>query len=116
MINVGVGVGVLLAVVAAPGADAESSPLREWSFIYVMSYDNNLDGCTEIISDGLEAGVKTDRVAVTVLSDRLDTKGLSRLVMTQGVGIDGTTESRHPGKTGEPGWTERAGMPPSSGG
>ena len=35
-------------------------------------------------------------------------------VMTQGAGIEGTTTVRRRGRFGEPGWTERSGMPPST--
>ncbi len=53
---------------------------REWTFIYVMSYDNNLEGCADIINEGLKRGVVNSRVAVSVLEDRRDSRGLKRIV------------------------------------
>jgi hypothetical protein len=35
------------------------------------------------------------------------------LVLTQGVGVEGTQESGSPGQSGVPGWTVTAGMPPA---
>lgn len=72
------GVTTLLGFMAAASWADERE--REWTFIYVMSYDNNLEGCADIINEGLKRGVVNGRVAVSVLEDRTDSKGLKRIV------------------------------------
>lgn len=70
--------GLASTATAAP-ITAKKPPIRQWTWLYVMSYDNNLDGCTEQITNGLRAGIQTDQVAVAILSDRPDSAGLHRL-------------------------------------
>jgi len=73
-----IAVALLGSSVTTPSPADEAK--REWTFIYVMSYDNNLEGCADIINRGLQRGVINDRVAVSVLEDRTDSKGLKRIV------------------------------------
>ncbi len=47
-----IAVAVLTASVTPPTSADEAK--REWTFIYVMSYDNNLEGCADIINRGLQ--------------------------------------------------------------
>ncbi|MDF1665429.1 MAG: clostripain-related cysteine peptidase [Planctomycetota bacterium] len=54
----------------------------DWTVIYVMSYDNNLNFAADPINKGLKKGLINDNVAVTVLMDRTDRNGLKRIVMT----------------------------------
>ncbi len=71
----------------APPRPAASQPHpavpRAWTFIYVMSYDNNLDHCTEPITAALAAGVGESDVAVTILSDRPGDGGLRQIRHTR---------------------------------
>jgi hypothetical protein len=47
-----------------------------------MSYDNNLDPCTDTIIDALARGVRNTDLVVTVLSDRTDSAGIRRIVIS----------------------------------
>ncbi len=58
------------------------APEREWTVVYYMSYDNNLERCGPVILDGLEKGVKDPAIAVTVLHDDRRRDGLNRHVLT----------------------------------
>lgn len=69
----------LLATIPAAGQSTEDAKL-EWTVLYVMSYDNNLDHCADPINQGLERGAINDKVAVAVLEDRLGQDGLKRIV------------------------------------
>lgn len=60
-----------------------SESVYDWGLIYVMSYDNNLDHCAEPIIKGLQNGIVNERVAVSVLKDRLDKDGLQQLVYSK---------------------------------
>ncbi len=75
-----VGAGLL----AAPTPTMAESKDWDWVFVYVMSYDNNLEGCGPIILDGLYEGLQSERMAVTVLADFTDTDGLQRHTMRAG--------------------------------
>ena len=50
----------------SPAGDVPATPELEWALAFVMSYDNDLEHCGPIILDGLEAGVKSDKVRVLV--------------------------------------------------
>ncbi len=71
-----------LACTVLPSFGDTSDHAYDWVLIYVMSYDNNLEGCGPVILDGLESGVRSERVAVTVLADFTDTEGMQRYEMT----------------------------------
>ncbi len=67
---------------SATAGDVPAAPELEWALAFVMSYDNDLEHCGPIILDGLEAGVKSDKVRVLVLHDDKDRGGLKRWVIT----------------------------------
>lgn len=77
-----------LASTLAPAAARADAPppaprLREWTFVYYMAYDNNLEKCGRPILDMLGKGVTSDDVVVTCLADFTD-EGLKRYVLTRG--------------------------------
>lgn len=80
---------------SAPPRSAASEPQtavsRAWTFIYVMSYDNNLDHCTDPITTALAAGVGESDVAVTILSDRPGEGGLRQIRHTRDAGTIAAT-------------------------
>ena len=55
---------------------------RDWTLIYYMSYDNDLDPCAPVILSALAAGVQSNGVAVAVLEDNRREGGLTRHVLT----------------------------------
>lgn len=72
-----------------PAANGRGSNTREWTFIYYMSYDNDLADNAPIILDALAKGVKSGDCAVTVLADDADSSGLKRYAITAaGVRMD----------------------------
>ncbi len=79
-------VALALASVLAAPAVADEVAVREWAFVYVMSYDNNLERCGPIILDGLKKGTADTDVAVTVLADFTDEEGLIRYTLQGGAG------------------------------
>lgn len=76
---------LLFSLAHACTVHAEQLPRkpREWTWLYVMSYDNNLDSCTRPILDGLRAGLDSDLAAVAILSDRPDAGGLWQIGYTR---------------------------------
>ncbi len=62
----------------------DRAKVRDWTLIYYMSYDNNLERCGPVITDGLEKGAKGTSLAVTILSDDTDKGGLKRIVIEGG--------------------------------
>jgi len=78
-----------LAATLQPGFSQEIRATRngtsldyDWTLIYYMSYDNNLESCGPLILDGLERGVKNTKLVATVLADDWEKKGLKRYVIT----------------------------------
>jgi len=73
-------IGTLAALLLLAAGCGEQR--REWTFVYVMSYDNDLSIHAGTILDAIEEGVKDDAVAVAVLADLPDEDGLRRHVIT----------------------------------
>lgn len=77
-----VGLALVAALTGTASAQgAAPKPERDWTFVYYMSYDNNLEGCGRPILDMLGKGVSSPRLAVTCLADFTD-EGLHRYTFT----------------------------------
>jgi len=77
---------VLVGCAQSSGESAQPTPAtanREWTFVYYMSYDNDLATNSPIILDSLEKSVKGNSIAVTVLVDDQETNGLKRYAITR---------------------------------
>lgn len=85
-----------LALLAAPvvADDTRAAPALDWTFVYYMSYDNNLEGCGRPILDMLGKGVTAPNVVVTCQADFTDEEGMRRYVLTK----DGERVEQVPGE------------------
>lgn len=69
----------------APTPAAETAANQydwDWVFIYLLPYDNNLEGAAEPILEMLAAGVTSERIGVVALVDTQDVDGVNRHVIT----------------------------------
>jgi hypothetical protein len=75
---------LLLALAGAARADDTAArPARDWTIVYYMSYDNNLEACGRPILDMLGKGVTSANVVVTCQADFTAPDGMKRYVETK---------------------------------
>jgi len=77
-----VALAVLAAVLGARAEDAPPAASRPWTFVYVMSYDNDLERHAATILEELQRGVDGTPNAVAVLVDDRDPGGLREVTLT----------------------------------
>jgi hypothetical protein len=78
-------IGLTLVAALTGTANAQGTapkPERDWTFVYYMSYDNNLEGCGRPILDMLGKGVTTPNLVVTCQADFTADDGQHRYTFT----------------------------------
>lgn len=68
----------------APAEPKRLPPLRAWTLVYYMPYDNDLGRHADPILDALHAGIEDESVAIVALVDRPGPGGVERVTLTSG--------------------------------
>ncbi|HVY61362.1 MAG TPA: hypothetical protein VHF22_06895 [Planctomycetota bacterium] len=93
---------LVLGLVAAGAARADDSTAApktgetypyDWGVAYYMSYDNNLEGCGQIIIDAIKSGVVGERTVAAVQADFTDAGGMHRYTIAPGACSETRTAS-----------------------